>query len=164
MFASLAAFRVTDGERSVLISYVGVSIVGACLAFSVGLTLDSASALSTYPNLYDAWLAISGAIGAASALYLGRGFLGRSDVAGAIRVFLALPVISLTASLIAGTFALPIYGTMFGPLALFSTFVSNPLLAGVWITSIFGAHAAHAAYQQERDTIFTAIRRDGIPT
>ena len=162
MLKSVVAFRVSDGERNVFLSYLGVSAVGAFLAFFAGLTLEGAATLATFPDLYDIWLALSGAIGAASALSMGRRFLGRSDLLGAVQVLLVFPMITLIAALIAGSLALPIYGTMFGPLALVTTLISNPFLAGVWITAIFGAHAAYAIYREEREVFFTTSRTDRI--
>jgi hypothetical protein len=140
------------GERGVIWSYLGVCLIGALVALSVGLTLNGSSSLTTFPSPYDLWLAFSGALGAGSALYLGRGFLGRSDLWGMICVLVGLPFISFGGALIAGTLALPIYGTMFGPLALISTFIENPFLAAIWATAIFGAHAGQALYQGEQDS------------
>ncbi|SEW20784.1 hypothetical protein SAMN04488515_1599 [Cognatiyoonia koreensis] len=149
-----AGFGPTPGERSLAIAYLGVAIFGAVISFSVVNRLGGSNAVIRPLGGYDFWVIISGALGAYGGLYLGRVWLGHPGMAGWLKALVAIPVISFIAALIGGTFALPGHGTMFGPLALLTTLIGNPLLALFWSCTILSAHYRFAIWREERETIF----------
>ena len=149
MLSSFARFPLSNGEQSVVWSYFGLSLVGAWVAFSTGVSLKEAT--TALPTVYDLWLAISGAIGASAALFYCRKYFGQADLFGMAKVVIGIAFVSLGAAFIAGTLALPIYGTMFGPLAMLSTFYAHPILAYVWGTALLGVNAAYAHRNREQN-------------
>ena len=85
--------------------------------------------------------------------------LGTAQAGANILVAGSAILISFAGSLIAGTLALPLYGTMFGPFALAVIFVSSPLLAGLWAFNLFGVHVLMCQWRIERDSIFGSPER-----
>ena len=147
---------VSEGERSIFISYVSVAVIGSWMAYVVEHRLAGGQSLMDLPTLYDVWSIVSGAVGAVFAVYLGRKWLGHNGVEGVRGLAMAIPVTTFVAALVGGTLVLPFYGTMFGPLALVGTFIDKPLLLLLWIATLFGANLAHGIHRRERETIFTA--------
>ena len=148
----------SGGERGIYLAYVFVGIFGAISSFVVVNDLGGEHGILRALGLYDIWAIISGAIGAPSGLYVGRKWLGKKGLKGFFSACCAIPVVSFIGSLIGGTIALPIYGTMFGPLALAGTFYENPIMLIMWSWTIFFAHLLFAEYRKERDTIFRQYR------
>lgn len=147
-------FAPTRGERSLVVAYAGIAFFGAIVAFSVVNQLENRGSFIRALSPYDWWIIFAGASGAYGGLYLGRVWLGHPGLHGWWRAIVAIPVISFMASLIGGTLALPGHGTMFGPLAMLTTLIANPLLACFWTSMIFAAHYGFVIWRAERETIF----------
>lgn len=147
-------FNPSPGERSLAIAYFGIAFFGAVVAFNVVNRLGGSNEIIRPLGGYDLWIIFAGAVGAYGGLYLGRVWLGHAGLKGWGRAIVAIPVISFIAALICGTLALPGHGTMFGPLALLTTMIANPMLAFLWSSMILAAHYRFAEWRIERDTIF----------
>lgn len=147
-------FSPSRGEQSITVAYIGVAFFGAVVAFSVVNRLGGSTEVIRPLTAYDFWVIFSGAVGASGGLYVGRRWLGFSGFAGWVKALIAIPVISFIGALICGTLALPGHGTMFGPLALLTTMIANPLLAVFWSMMILAAHYRFSVWRNERDTIF----------
>jgi len=157
MFRRLkSAFTLSSGEANLAVAYIGVAIFGAIMSFSVVNRLGGGNEIIRPMTSYDCWIILAGGIGAYSALFLGRTWLGHAGIGGYVRVLIAIPVISFIASIITGTLAFPGHGTMFAPLALVTTVIANPMLGILWGGMIVAAHFRFARWRTERDTIFQA--------
>lgn len=154
MLLSLSRLHLSEGERAILTSCLTASVIGAWIAYVVEHRLAGGQSLLALPTLYDVWLLLAGGVSAVAAIYLGHRWLGHSGLKGLGRTIVGALVITFVAALIGGTIALPIYGTMFGPLALVGTFVDQPLLLLLWVTAVLGSNLAFGLYRRERDTIF----------
>ncbi|MEY1555973.1 hypothetical protein AB3Y40_10105 [Yoonia sp. R2331] len=153
----------SDGERSIVLAYIGVALFGAGLSFTVVNNLGGEDTILRTLTPYDYWVILSGALGAAVGLYFGGKWFGRAGWAGLRHGAVGLCVTTFAASVAAGTFALPGYGTMFGPFAAVLTFLESPLLLVFWVSILTACHLLFATWRRERDTLF-AIHDDGIPT
>jgi len=147
----------SDGERGLYLAYTVAGFFGALLSFMVVNQLVGADEIIRPLGLYDYWSIFSGAVGAASGLYIGRRWLGDPGISGWIKAVIAVPVISFIGSLVGGTLALPLYGTMFGPMALAITFYENPIILVLWIWTILVSHILFAGHRRERDSIFQEL-------
>ncbi len=144
----------STGERGIYLAYCVVGVFGAVLAFLVVNQLAGNEQILSKVGAYDLWAIVSGAVGATSGLYLGRRWLGGPGLAGWLNALVAIPVVSFMGSLVAGTIALPIYGTMFGPLALAVTLYENVIVLFLWIWTVLVTHSLFCEYRKERLTIF----------
>ena len=154
--------RLTEGERSVAMAYIGIGLFGAGLAFNVVNGLGGSDNILRPLTPYDFWMIASGALGADLGLYLSRNRFGHPGAAGAAMALLGALLLTFSATIIAGTLALPGYGTMFGLLAVGVSFWSSPFLALVWTIMLAACHLLFAIWRRERDTLFV-ILDDGIP-
>ncbi len=148
--------RLTAGESKLVLAYVTVSLFGAVLAFCAVTRLSDGAMIVRAPTQYEVWICLCGAIGAATGLYLARHRLGQPGLAGLWQAVIGMALICFAGSLIAGTLALPLYGTMFGPFTLTVILAGSPVLAALWVTNLFGAHLLMGQWRTERDSIFAA--------
>lgn len=148
----------TPGERARARAYATVTLGGAVLsAVCVGRLSGAADIPYLAPDWYGLWIVAAGAIGALSGLFLVRERLGQAGPGGWRRAAVAAVLLSFAGSVIAGTLALPIYGTMFGPLSLVVTLIDLPVLGLAWIGCILGAHGLMRRWRAERESIFVPI-------
>lgn len=148
----------SEGERGVYLAFVIIGLFGAVLSFLVVNKLGGEAEILRTFGIYDLWAIASGAIGATTALYLGRHWLGMKGLAGWIKAAVAVPLITFGGSLVGGTLTLPVYGTMFGPLALGVTLYENAIVLFLWVWTIFVIHTLFAGYRKERETLFATRR------
>lgn len=147
----------TTGERGLIAAYAVVSLLGAGLAFAAvsGLGAGAGGPLSPF----EIWTIAAGAIGGAAGLGLSGELLGRPGRAGWRRAALGMVVASFAGSLVVGTLILPLWGTMFGPLALAVTLAGEPLLALIWACGLLAVHRLLIPWRRERDSIFVPLAR-----
>lgn len=162
-FRALRRLSLSDGERSVLLAFIGVAIFGAGLSFTVVNRLGGSDTILRALGAYDYWIILAGALGAAVGLYIGSPRLGHPGLLGFRRALFGYVVVTFAATVVAGSLALPGYGTMFGPFAAILTFWETPLLLAFWATVLVACHLLFAIWRRERDTLFV-IHDDGIPT
>lgn len=143
----------TQGERSLLLAYFGVAFFGAALGINVILTLGGAAAWIVPFGIYDYWVILSCALGGIAALYLGRKWFGHAGIHGVRRALLGMIWVSVVGALIGGSFALPLYGTMFGPFTMVVTLLNTPILALLWASALFSAHLMMKIRREEYDSI-----------
>lgn len=150
--------RVTEGERCRALAFCAVALFGGGFAFLVVMRLNGERVLGAGLSWYELWVVISGTFGAAVALFLAGDRIGQPGLRGMIRMMPNMVWISFVGALIAGTLALPFYGTMFGPFILGVTLVGAPMLACLWFANLLAAHALLTVWHRERDSIFTMQR------
>ena len=146
-------WRLTEGERSLAMAHAAMAVFGAGLAFSAVLRMGAGAWSGAPLGGYEVWIIGCGAIGGALALYLCRDRVGQ---AGPLRAAAAIIFTNLMAAVIAGTLALPIYGTMFGPFALVMILAGSPMLGLMWLANQLAVHLLLANFHAERDSIFRA--------
>jgi len=142
------------GERRRVLAYLIVALFGAGLSFVAVTRLSGDAVIAAPLGLHDIWMVFSGAAGATAALYLVRNRMGLPGLSGLYQAALAVILISFIGALIAGTLALPVYGTMFGPFTLAIMFISSPLVAVLWAANLMGAHLLLTSWRAERESIF----------
>ncbi|WP_377513006.1 hypothetical protein [Octadecabacter sp. R77987] len=144
----------TQGERARALAYIAVALFGAGFAFVTVTRMNGERVLGTGLTWYDLWIVISGGIGAAAALFLARDKIGQPGLRGVYRAAFGTVWISFVGALIAGTLALPLYGTMFGPFTLGVTLTSAPMLAMLWFANLLSVHVLMLRWHIERESIF----------
>lgn len=154
--------NMTEGERGIVLAYLGLAIFGAGLAFTVVNRLGGAQELLRPLGWVDLWMILAGALGADAGLFLGADKLGHAGWRGVKRALAGCLIISLSASVVAGTLALPGFGTMFGPFATAITFWQSPIVLVFWLMMLLACHLLFANWRRERETLFT-IPDDGLP-
>ena len=144
----------TEGERARALAYITIALFGAGFAFLTVTRMYGARVLGAGLTWYDLWIVVSGGIGAAAALFLAGDRMGQPGFRGIYRALVGMIWVSFVGALIAGTLALPFYGTMFGPFTLGVTLTSAPLLAMLWFANLLSVHALLTRWHIERDSIF----------
>ncbi|MBM1219461.1 hypothetical protein JQU17_04570 [Ponticoccus sp. SC2-23] len=139
------------GEARLVLGCVFTALFGAALAFVVVLRLDSGAVFNRAMTTYEYWIVTSGFIGGGVSVYLSRHALGHSGFAITLR---GMASTTFLAALIAGTLALPLYGTMFGPFTLVLIFAASPVVAFLWFCNLFAVHVLVREWQRERNSIF----------
>ncbi|PRY26467.1 hypothetical protein CLV78_101563 [Aliiruegeria haliotis] len=86
------------------------------------------------------WMTGSAWIGALLAGTLCAPLFGRADAVGWLWSLLGWTLASLLGGAIGGTFVLPVYGTLFGPLFVFGNMVETPWLLPLWLVLIVPTH------------------------
>ncbi len=152
----------SDGERSLFLAFLGVALFGAGLSFTIVNKLGGEAEFLRKLTMYDYWVILAGALGAAGGLFIGKDRLGHDGWDGAGRAALGMVVVTFAATVCAGTLALPGYGTMFGPFATVLAFWETPILLAFWVIVLTACHLLILTWRRERHTLF-AIHDDGIP-
>lgn len=164
MFAAMKKRLVlTEGEKGVLLAYIALAVFGAGLAHIVVNDLGGDDAILRSLSTYDIWMVLSGALGADIGLYSVHHRLGHRGISGIWSAVRGALIMTLTATIVAGTLALPGFGTMFGPFAAFVTFWASPLLFVFWCIMLMATHLLFAKWRAERDTIYVTHTEDGLP-
>lgn len=148
----------SEGEKAIFTSLVSAAVIGAWIAYVVEHRLAGAQGLLEFPSLYDIWIMLAGGCSAIIALLLGKHWFGQPGPIGVAKTVFGIVAVTFAAALIGGTIALPIYGTMFGPLALVGTFVDQPALLMIWLAVLCAANVAFGIHRRERDSIFNEVR------
>ena len=157
MFSGFKLSDLTQGEKALFASYACAGVAGAWTSYIVTLRLlDRDAVLSSPMGIFELWTFIAGAVGAILAIYLNRRWFGHHGLSGIRFTLVAILNTTFVAAVIGGTLALPIYGTMFGPLAITGTFWASPPILYLWLASLLGANFAYGLYRKERDSVFLA--------
>jgi hypothetical protein len=156
---SLLRPATTQGERFRQIAYAAVAVSGALLALAVTLRLGHKADTPFTLSTYHLWVTLAGLAGGFVGLRVTEHFFGHPGAWGVLRALGGIIIICLTAPVITGSLALPLYGTMFGPFMFGTTLVALPLLGIIWAVTLLAVHLCLAPWRRERDSLFTAPRR-----
>ena len=157
MFPGFRPSDHTDGERALFAAFVAAGLAGAWVTLIVtNRLLGEESLFFEFVSFHGLWNFIAGAIGTVSSIYLNRRWFGHEGLAGLRYTAGAILNTTFVATLIAGTFALPFYGTMFGPLAIVGTFWTSPAVLAIWLFVLAGVNLAYGVYRRERASVFEA--------
>lgn len=151
----------SEGERRVALAYAVIALVGGILAFLIVVRLRDDAFFARPMGVYDLWIVASGALGGIGGLWLGRARFGHAGLPGLLRALGGVATTTLSAPVIAGTLALPLYGTMFAPMLLAVTFAGAPAVALVWLATLASVHVLFATFRAERATIFAPLPTRG---
>lgn len=156
--------RLTEGEQSVLLAFIGVGILGAWMSFTIVNQLGDEGRLIRALSLFDCWMILAGFLGSVGGLYVGMRWFGHPGMMGIWYLAKGIFGVTSIAAIVGGTLALPFYGTMFGPFLLALTLWVHPMLASFWVAMLMGSHGLIMQWRRERNTIFGAPDSDdGIP-
>ncbi len=144
----------TPGERALAGAIAITALFGAALAFVVVLRFGHGAVLERALSPYEIWIVASGGFGAGAGMFLWRDRLGRRGGLWLVRALAGTVLVSVLGAVIAGTLALPLYGTMFGPFTLAVTLAGSPLLAVLWGVTQVSSHMLLRQFHDERDSIF----------
>ena len=122
-----------------LVLAAGLIIVSGA---ALGLVAVSRLAEGSLPLSYGLWVALSGAVGAWVGLAASWQDFGWPGLSGAFRALLGGLKFSLTAAVAGGTMVLPVFGTMFAPLAIFVTLLAVPAASVGHLATLALAHRA----------------------
>ena len=156
---ALNPLKMTDGEQSVLLAFIGVGLLGAGMSFTIVNEMGGEGQILRPLSWYDSWMILSGLIGACVGLFLGRSCLGHGGWRGAFCMLRGGIVVTFAAAIVGGSLALPLYGTMFGPLLLGMTLWGHPILGAIWVAMLLGAHALFRSFRRERQVFLDRLPR-----
>ncbi|MGA1180227.1 MAG: hypothetical protein ACO3U1_06440 [Marivivens sp.] len=122
-----------------LVLAAGLIIVSGA---ALGLVAVSRLAEGNLPLSYGLWVALSGAVGAWAGLAASWQDFGWPGLRGAFRALVGGLKFSLTAAVAGGTMVLPVFGTMFAPLAVFVTLLAVPAASVGLLATLALAHRA----------------------
>lgn len=141
----------SKGETRLMLACVFTALFSAAIAFIIVVRLDPNAVFNRPLTTYEYWIVVSGFLGGASATFFNRHALGQTDY---LMVLRGLASTTFLSALIAGTLALPLYGTMFGPFTLVVVFFAAPMTALLWFFNLVAVHILVREWQSERDSIF----------
>ena len=143
----------SPAERTVLTAYFGLSATGALLGFDA---LEELQAMDELVGVAAGnWLStILAASGALLAVIILRAHFGHPGLYGAVKAVVVGCISTCLMGVIAGTFLLPVFGTMFGPWLMITTLIVKPWLALPWALALFAFNVARREYDRERESIF----------
>lgn len=148
----------SPAERMLFLAYLGVAASGALLG-SQSLAGIAGLVDTLGPGSAQWVLVLASAVGACIACALLREKFGYKKKRGAFRAIFGALLATATLGIVAGTFLLPILGTMFGPWLLFVTILTQPVWVLPWVAALIGLQLAFVAYREEQATIFRHLRR-----
>jgi hypothetical protein len=148
--------RLSQGERLRRIAYAATAICGALLALAVTLHLGQRDSAGFALTTYDLWVTVTGLAGGYAGLHVTEHYFGHPGLRGTLQALGGIVLICLAAPVIAGTLALPLYGTMFGPFMLGTTLAALPLLGLLWTMTLVAVHLCLTPWRRERDSVFVA--------
>ncbi|MFZ3581090.1 hypothetical protein ACOI1H_02815 [Loktanella sp. DJP18] len=155
--------RPTPGERRLLAAGLGVAVCGGLMSFVIVTQMGQNKTMLRSMTDADLWFVTAGMLGGIGGLYMGRNWLGHGGPAGAVKAVAGMLVVSFAGALIAGSLALPLYGTMFGPLMLGLTLAGNPALALLWLTVMTGSHLLFRTWRREKKSLFAPLAAQAEP-
>ena len=145
--------RPTTGEKRLLAAGTSVGTCGGIAAFVIVTQMGQNKAMLRSLTDADLWFVTAGVLGAMAGLYIGRRWFGHEGVRGVLRALAGLIVVSFVGALVGGTLALPLYGTMFGPMMFTLTLAANPVLAVLWVNTLIGSHLLIRVWRRERASL-----------
>jgi len=148
----------TEGQRARLIAFFLVALFGMIMGYLAVLRFNDGTALAGGLNWYETWIVVAAGLGGVSALWLAGDRVGQHGPRTTPRVLAGLIWVSLVGAIIAGTLALPVYGTMFAPFTLVVTLMTSPLVVLFWTACMGAVHMCMVTYRSERDSVFTPNR------
>jgi hypothetical protein len=153
---SVPLLHLTRGERRWALAHGLMALYGAGVGLIAAVRLGHGGSIDHGLGLYDAWIILAAALGGICALWVLRARFGHPGLSGVHQALIGGLGISLLGPVIAGTLALPIYGTMFGPFTLAVILAGTPFLALCWVSALALVHHLMMARVAERDSIFAA--------
>ncbi len=141
----------TPGERGILLSYVTVALYGLAFGFTIVMTKDADALLVRPLSVHEKWTIAAGGIGMCFGLWSTKDRIG---CLGPIRTAVSMVFLCIIGAITAGTLALPVYGTMFAPMALIVMLFASPFMMGLWLLSLAAVHRLMGQWHHERDSIF----------
>ena len=150
-------WSLTEGEQQLVTAYAMTCAFGAGLGLMTVTHMSHGSILEGGLTLYHRWIVLCGALGCGLALKLAGDRMGQSGPNGFARGMLGVVWVSVVGAVIAGTLALPFYGTMFGPFTLAIMLVSSPMLALMWFANLLASHLLIRNWRTEQDRLFARL-------
>ena len=154
---SLTPFRIIVDGQCVWLAHGAVFGFSAVAGLLTALRLKHSGG---FPDVgaFDLWVTMACGLGGLSALVLAGNKMGGKGIRGLVRAFYGALWITCVGAIIAGTLALPLYGTMFAPLMLGITFVGSPELALLWFANFLAIHVLMWGYRSKQDRFFERIK------
>ena len=141
--------KFSKGEKAVLLAYAAVMAMAAGFTVFVMSGIEGSAGILRTPTLYTAWVIGAGALGGGLGLFSARGCMGQPHAMGWARAIVGSTAVALIASVVAGTFILPVYGTIYAPVMLMTATLAAPWLAAMWYATVLGAHYLMISRSQE---------------
>jgi hypothetical protein len=151
---------ITTGERLRRAAYAVTAAAGALLALAAALRLGPGPAGADGFSRYNLWVSLAGLAGGFVGLRVTEHLFGHPGAWGALRAIGGIALICFTAPVVAGSLALPLYGTMFGPFMFGTTIVAVPLLGLLWAVTLLAVHLCLGPWRRERDSLFVEPKAD----
>lgn len=152
------AVSLSDGEQRLGIAYVALGFFGAVLALAVQSRLGDSVGGPPVLDLRTVWMCFAGALGTGYGFHICRTRIGVPGLTGGLYALAQGIWVTMVSAVIAGTITLPVFGTMFAPWLLFTTFLEVPILLAMWACVFTAAHLLAARWQAERNSIFVPIQ------
>ena len=148
----------SPAERTLLVALAGLAATGGLLGFEAlkGLQYMQEFVGRAAGEWVSTFAAALGGVGAPLIL---RHRFGLTGVKGTLAAFGAAFVATGLLGILAGTFVLPVFGTMFGPWLILTTVLEQPWLLAPWLLCLYAYHVAEKDYARESETLFRRVRQ-----
>ena len=139
------------GVHRLILAYVLVAAYAAIIAFATTYIFAGSSWSIQTPMI---WNMAAGALGGLFALRLTLNWFGHPSLRGAGWAISGGIILTILASVAAGTLMEPGFGTMNAFPAVLVTFWKLQFVLVFWCVALFGCHLMVGKWRQERETVF----------
>ena len=149
----------SNGDKAMALTAVVFFVVSTLVSSAVVNVLHPTNNPSAMMTAAQLWFVTAGVVGAFVARILAHRWFGLPGPVGWLQAGVGCIMVTTLAGIIGGTIALPIYGTMFGPMMVTVTLAADPLLTMSWFAALMSSHLSARVIRDERDCTFGRINR-----
>ena len=153
--ANLQGFvPLTSGDRNLACAFVTAIGLSAVMGLQAIETFGADHAWVQY----RIWIVAVSLSGGYMALRIASDLFGHCGVRGVAKAIVGGLWFTALVGLIAGSFMLPVFGTMFGPFAIVMLIIGSPWAASMWIAGLWSIHLMMRCWRTEQDRLFARLR------
>lgn len=142
------------GIRILLLLFLYHGCVGGVAGYGVAQRLRLDGVLAGMSVHMIVWIVVAAILGMVIGFAIHFRAIGHRGACGIVRSLAAQIMLTLTATLIAGTLIVPLHGTLYGPLVVAELAVDGPVPLVVWPFEALTIHWLMTIWQAEKACAF----------
>ena len=131
------------------------------VALAIGASIGSQAIVTFRADAaaveYRLWILFAACMGAYVAMRSASDLFGQSGLKGALRAICGGAWFTAVFGVVAGSIALPFFGTMFGPFAAVMLIAGSPWVLAIWLTGLGLIHLMVKCWRTEQDRLFARL-------
>ncbi|PIE18340.1 MAG: hypothetical protein CSA65_05380 [Proteobacteria bacterium] len=142
------------GDRILLLLFLYHGCVAGAAGYGAAQRLRHDGVLAGMSDHMIAWIVVAAILGMMVGFAIHFRAIGHPGACGIVRSLAAQIMLTLTATLIAGTLIVPLHGTLYGPLVVVELAVDGPVPLAVWPFEALTIHWLMKIWQAEKACAF----------